>query len=325
MSALAARLGRAPVYARIAAGAVRRLPAAARLLAGSPRPAALVWFGAAPGDDLLLTPVLRALHESGRAPLWVMSRHPGLFAGNPHVARVVPYDDALAAALGLLGVPRLRLRYHEYDAAADRSLAPPEHVIALLARRAGVEGRVRLAPELYLTPEESARGRLAPRQVAIQSTGRGAAMHIANKEWFPERFQEVVRLLGGELTFVQLGSAADPPLEGALDLRGKTSLREAAAILQQSVAFVGLVGFLMHLARAVGTPGVIVYGGREHPSQSGYPENHNLYTPMPCGPCWLWNRCDFGRACMDAVAAGDVAVALVDVVAGRAAAAGGAA
>lgn len=324
MSALRGRLARAPVYARLAAAAARRLPAAARLLAGAPRPAALVWFGAAAGDDLLLTPVLRALYESGRRPLWVMSRHPELFAGNPFVARVVPYDDALAAALGMLGVRRLRLRYHEYDAAQDRSLAPPEHLIALMARRAGVEGRVRLEPELYLTPEESARGRIAPRQVAIHSTGRGAAMPIANKEWFPERFQEVVDLLGDEFAFVQLGAPSDPPLRGAVDLRGKTTLREAAAVIQQSVAFVGLVGFLMHLARAVGTPSVIVYGGREHPSQSGYPENRNLYTPMPCGPCWLWNRCDYGRACMDQIGVGEVAAALLEVARGRLAAAGSA-
>ena len=46
----------------------------------------------------------------------------------------------------------------------------------------------------------------------------------------------------------------------------------------RSLAFVGQVGFLMHLARAVDCRAVIVYGGRETPAQSGYPCNENLYS-----------------------------------------------
>ena len=55
-----------------------------------------------------------------------------------------------------------------------------------------------------------------------------------------------------------------PPLKGALDLRGKTGLREAAAILSNSLVFIGQVGFLMHLARAVDCRSVIVYGGQRN-------------------------------------------------------------
>jgi ADP-heptose:LPS heptosyltransferase len=129
---------------------------------------------------------------------------------------------------------------------------------------------------------------------------------MRNKEWFPERFQAVVDAFNGTLEFVQLGSAADPKIAGAKDLRGQTTMRQSAAILYHARLYLGTVGFLMHLARAVECPSVIVYGGREAPWQSGYGCNINLYTPLPCAPCWRWNTCDFDRKCMATIASQDV-------------------
>jgi len=300
-------------YLRAGADAVVALPRALAHLADAGRPRTLVYFGGSPGDDLLCTPVIDALVASGRGPVWMMSHHPALFTHNPAVTRVLPYDEALAYALSLAGVDRRRLRYHEYDPSDDRSLAPREHIIRLLARRAGVDpdaANVALAPRIYLDEQERSWGRFGDRQIAIQSTTRSAAMPIANKEWFPERFQQVVDALNGEYTLVQLGSAADPALSGVVDLRGKTTIREAAGVLHQSAALVGLVGFIMHLAKAVGTRSVIVYGGREHPSQSGYESNVNLFTPLHCAPCWYWNHSPYGRDCMNRIGAPEVIAAV---------------
>jgi ADP-heptose:LPS heptosyltransferase len=131
-----------------------------------------------------------------------------------------------------------------------------------------------------------------------------------NKEWYPERFQEVVDQLLGEVSFVQLGSKSDPPIKGALDLRGKTSFRESAAILAASRVFIGIEGFPMHLARAVDCRSVIIYGGREDPQILGYACNENLVGAMPCAPCWQRNRCDYDRECMRMIDAEQVVAAV---------------
>jgi len=301
-------------YLRALGGGVTALPRALRHIARAGRPRALVYFGLAPGDDLLCTAVTEALAATGVTPLWMMSNHADLFLNNPTIAHVVPYDDALAYALALLGVRRLRLRYHDYDPVEDRTIAPPEHFIRLMARRAGVQDRVELNPRIHLDASELAFGRLGARQLAIQSTARSARFPIANKEWFPERFQQVVDALRGEFTIVQLGLGSDPPLEGAVDLRGTTK-REAAAVLHHSLAFVGLAGFFMHLAKAAGTRSVIVYGGREDPALSGYAENENLFTAMHCSPCWFWNHSPYGRECMNRIQAADVVAAVRRLVA----------
>ena len=287
--------------ARVAAAAAlqgaRALPRALAEISRHGRPAAIVYFGQAAGDDLMCTAVVDALVDGGTRPVWMMSARPDLFRHNPSIAHVAPYDEGFAYALALLGVRRIRLRYHEYVAAEDRSVAPNEHIIRLMARRAGVEDRVRIAPRLYLDEGELAAGRLAPRQIAIQSSARGAGMPIGNKEWGPARFQAVVDALRDEFTFVQIGLSTDAALTGVVDRRG-TGIRRSAAIVAGSATFVGLVSFFMHVAKAVGTPAVIVYGGREHPTQSGYDENVTRYTPMDCAPCWLWNTCPYDRECM---------------------------
>jgi len=294
-------------YLRAGTAAIGAMPRALAEIAKAGRPRTLVYFGGSPGDDLLCTPVIDALVVSGRGPVWMMSNHRDLFRHNPSVAHVVPCDDALAYALTMLGVRRLRLRYHDYLAADDRSIAPAEHIIRLMARGASLDPpAVALAPRIHLDAAERSWGRFGERQIAIQSSTRSAAMPIANKEWFPDRFQQVVDALGCEFTIVQLGSANDPALAGVVDLRGKTTMREAAAVLLHSSVFIGLVGFLMHLAKAVGTRSVIVYGGREHPSQSGYADNVNLYTDLPCAPCWYWNHSPYSRECMHRIQAADV-------------------
>ncbi len=122
---------------------------------------------------------------------------------------------------------------------------------------------------------------------------------MTNKQWYPQRFQEVVNSLKGEVEFVQIGMANDDKLDGVSnDLRGVTSVREAITAIATADLFVGLIGFYMHAAKAVNTKAIIIYGGREHPLQSGYADNINIFTPLPCSPCWKWNDCDYDRKCM---------------------------
>jgi ADP-heptose:LPS heptosyltransferase len=193
---------------------------------------------------------------------------------------------------------------------SEHPVAPEEHIIVALCRQAGIVGKVTLRPYIRLTASEPDFGRFGDRQVAIMSTGRNARFAIANKEWSIEGFQQVVDSLRKEVSLVQLGTAADPALRGVADLRGRINLRQAAAVLKNSALFVGQVGLLMHLARAVGCRSVIVYGGYEAPWHSGYPCNCNLFTALPCSPCYQPSRCDFNRACMEAITADTVAQAV---------------
>ncbi|GJG87924.1 hypothetical protein tb265_31050 [Gemmatimonadetes bacterium T265] len=274
------------------------------------RPRHLVYFhGYTLGDDLMCTAVLREMRRRRYRGVWMMTRFPALFARNPDVDVVVPHDYRYQRMVNWVGGHDCFAEYTPwYDRAADVSPVPRQHIIALMCEAAGLTGSVALRPYLYLSDAERARGRVAPRQIALHSSGASAQSAMKNKEWFPDRLQAVVDALRGDYTLVQLGAADDPPLDGCVDLRGKTSIRESAAILANSVLFLGQVGLLMHLARAVDRPGVIIYGGRELPWQSGYACNTNLATELWCSPCWRWNACHnpVERLCMRRITVDEV-------------------
>ncbi len=271
----------------------------------------LVYFGGdGVGDELLLSTVLHELRARGGRDLGVMTSQPELFAHSPDVDHLLPVRHDHMAGLRRLGRRVDQLVYIERRLPPDIDVPPPRHLLAEMCRLAAVTGAVSLRPYLNLTEAERSAARRPTPYIVIQSSRRSASLVIANKEWFPERFQVVADVLRRECQVVQIGLASDPLLEGAEDLRGRTSLRECAALLAGAVEFGGLVGLWMHLARAVECPAVIVYGGREHPDQSGYSANRNIFTPVPCAPCWRWNSCDFNRRCMDEITAEQVAAAV---------------
>ncbi|HYF61881.1 MAG TPA: glycosyltransferase family 9 protein [Herpetosiphonaceae bacterium] len=273
------------------------------------QPRALLTFGGGIGDHLLCTGVFRALRERGERRLWMMSNHAGLFRHNPDIDRVVPVHDFFIDLARRAGARYAMLNYTRHIKDEDRDLPPSNHLIVNMCAAYGMDGPVAVRPFLHLTAAERAAGRIAPRQITVQSSIMAAAYPIGTKEWYPARMQEVVSGLRRRHSVIQLGSPDDPPMEGALDYRGKTSLRESAAILSQSLVFISAVGFLMHLARAVDCRSVVVFGGREHPGQSGYGCNENLFSPVPCAPCWLWNSCPYDRMCMQRITAGAVLAA----------------
>lgn len=302
-----------PPVTRPALDYARLAPSAVSSLARHGRPDMLInTVGGGIGDDLLCTAMFRELRRRDQQNFWVMSKHPELFRGNADVSVVVPFLARYDILLKQLGAAVVYPWYTSYNPAYDRDDPIPEqHLISIMCAKAGLTGPITLKPYLSLSEDELERGKLLPRQVGIQSSGLNAKHAMRNKNWFLENYQGVVSLLKDRYDFVQVGSITDAPLEGALDLRGKTTLRETAAVLAGSLAFVGQVGFLMHLARAVDCRSVIVYGGREAPGQSGYPCNANLYSAVSCSPCWRLNTCPYDRMCLQMIGVADVADALV--------------
>lgn len=251
------------------------------------------------GDDLLCTAVLREARRRGR-PLTMMTARPELFAGNADPARLLPIDDDYVAGLRRLGARVIQPYYvghHAHD--PQRDLLPPRHIIAEMCALAGLRGEIALRPYLALSASEIASGRLhQPRQIALHSSGLAAAIPYDAKEWGPARFIALARQLHPHAKLIQLGSAGDPPLPVDTDLRGRTSLRQAAATLAASNLFIGLEGFLAHLARAVDCPSVIVMGGRAPAEIFGYSANLNLTTSPDCSPCARRSGCPHAMKCM---------------------------
>jgi hypothetical protein len=263
-------------------------------------PDIVISFQGGLGDDILCGIVARELRNRGVRRVWQLTNFADLYSADPDFIALHP-DLRLLRFCGILGKRCLELSYPH---------PPPMHLAATMCEAAGIRGHIEVHPKIFLSEKEKLAGKVTlRRQIAIQTSSLGARWPMRNKQWPPERFQTVTNALKNDFDLVQLGALTDPKLSDALDLRGKTTVRQAAAILAASHVFVGLVGGLMHMARAVECRSVIVYGGREHPLQSGYSANENLYWHGPCAPCWRRDDCDFDRICLDEISSDSVIVA----------------
>ncbi len=275
-------------------------------------PDAMLQFGGGIGDELLLTTVAHELkRRDPEMRIWQVSHSAELLFHNGDYDKVFSWDDWQLRYAFLLQSKRKKLAYAVEIIPQKEEVSPSEHILAVLCRQAGITGTVGLRPYLHLTEKEKTKGRLHGTQITLQCLGAESYPTVMlNKLWSVEKFQRVVdgirTLRGNAVKIVQIGGSADPQLQGVIDLRGKTTLRESAALLYQSQCFIGTVGLGMHLARAVDCRSVIIYGGREHSWQSGYPCNENLNSVVDCAPCWKWNDCDYERRCMTMISVDDV-------------------
>ena len=162
----------------------------------------------------------------------------------------------------------------------------------------------------------------------------------ATKQWPAERFAEVLLRLHAETGArgVLAGSAAAAdvgrrigrqtdwrPGAQPIDLSGRTTLKEMAALAAEARAMVTNDSGPMHVAAAVGTPVVAVFGPT-HPDRTGPcgPGHHVLVGKAPCRPCFR-REClyssgpqapstgPYGLACLLTVTAEEVARHLMEV------------
>ncbi|HNZ66043.1 MAG TPA: lipopolysaccharide heptosyltransferase I [Planctomycetota bacterium] len=113
-----------------------------------------------------------------------------------------------------------------------------------------------------------------------------------SKRWPIENFLALTQLLPNE-NFLLLGSKSEQPLEeyfsaqqNTTSLIGKTSLSELAAILQQTKIAICNDSGPMHLAVAVNTPVIALFGPTDSKKTGPYgDQNFVLQANVPCHPC----------------------------------------
>ena len=124
----------------------------------------------------------------------------------------------------------------------------------------------------------------------------------STKSYPPQKWSELVNLLKqefpGHIT-VQLGGLGNGSnIEGIdLNLRGKTTLKEAASLLAASSLHIDTDSGLVHIAVSMGTLCAVLFGptNAAYCSHSRFP-NYIAVTPSLCGNCW-WSTYDWMETC----------------------------
>lgn len=274
---------------------------AALVLPNSPRAALEVWMAriprrigyARPWRSWLLTQAVTARpgqHQMHKRSAAEINRLIHLPAGDCRIAAANAYPAAahhiheyldLAAALG-----------------ADREPLPPRLEISA--------GEMQQAEQTLLSTLRGPTSAAAPDQRPTLLGLSPGAHYGPAKRWPAESFAAVARAVSsrsGNCLWLALGGAGEEKVcsdvarltgGGVVNLAGKTSLRELMALLKLCRVLLTNDSGPMHLAAALGTPVVAVFGSTAPeltgPGLPGDPRHQVFKSSAPCSPC-------FRRAC----------------------------
>jgi FkbM family methyltransferase len=247
--------------------------------------------GYALGDIIALTGAVRELHE----------QYPGAFVTDVETSAEEvwwhnPYITQLHTSAQVIDCNRVSI---------DHTGSRGQHYIGayldLLNAELGTDAKLRrVAGDIHLSAQEkdwySDIWSLCGEEVPFWIVCAGGKFDLPVKWWSLGRYQEVIDHFRGQIQFVQVGNwgSYHPKLEGAIDLRGRTSIRDLIHLMYYAQGVLCGVTSIMHLAAAVPTESgkareaVIVAGAREPDVWEKYPGHRYVSSgqEVSCGNCW---------------------------------------
>ncbi len=253
---------------------------------------------ASPGDIVMLTAAVRDLHGAnpGKFLTDIRTSADAIWENNPFVTKLGEHDR---------DIERIDCHYP----LINRSNQLPRHFVegyhVFLEEKLGVRIPITAHKgDIYISGNErrwfSRIREMAGVDLPFWIIVAGGKTDFTAKWWIDDRWQAVVDAFYGRILFVQCGDTGPshhhPLLRNAVDLRGKTDIRQLIRLVYHCQGIVCPVTFAMHLAAAVpmksapplNRPCVVIAGGREPTAWEMYP-NHRFLNTNGCLPC-----CDNG-------------------------------
>jgi len=258
------------------------------------------------GDNICTTPIIRAIHQKyDNYEITLIASYSEIFKNNPYIDNIIQSGTREARNLirHKLDYP---IRYRMVD---DIMNEEDTQRNIFLARKFGLDISS-INNEIYLLPMEIewAKNFITNYKPAILL--QSSSCKLGGKQWAKDKWEELIKRLDC-YDFLLVGSYTDTLIKGAVDLRGKTTLREAISLLSVSNLFVGIDSFLNHATNALGTKGVVLFGS-SNPNMWGYKENINIYSKIECSPCFSEKsrECTSDNLCMKGISVNEVEAAI---------------
>jgi ADP-heptose:LPS heptosyltransferase len=185
-------------------------------------------------------------------------------------------------------------------------------------------------PRIHITAQDRARARELLQQEGISAASPLVTMHLGGdgfdgrKRWAPERFAAVanslierhnahILFIGGEEDIKRSTDASALLDRNGHVLAGRSSLKVTAALIERSMLYIGNDSAPLHIAGAVGTPAVGIFGPSDWvefaPTSAKGPTPRVVHSNLACSPCfrfvgndplWRVNTCH-SFACLNAI------------------------
>jgi heptosyltransferase-1 len=146
------------------------------------------------------------------------------------------------------------------------------------------------------------------------------------KHWFDERWAELAAGLKNSsgLPAAILGGPGDVPgsrrieelSEGLVrNLAGRTTIKQAAAIIERASLVVGVDTGLTHMGYALKIPTIALFGATRPYLDTDWMPGKVLYHPRECSPCRRNPTCEKDYTCMKAISTDEVLSAAASLLA----------
>lgn len=171
-----------------------------------------------------------------------------------------------------------------------------------------IDSSLNVSPDRRDAARESLNEKLGDASGPVVAFGPGSTNSLA-KRWPAASFAALADLLASNANarIVLMGSAGEADVSAAVgnaaktkpvDLTGATDLAEATAILSAVDLFVSNDMGLAHIAAAVGTPTIVIFGPTNEATTRPLGENVAIVRePVECSPCML-RMCPIDHRCM---------------------------
>ncbi len=307
------------------------------------------------GDAVLVLPALNILHGCfSKSSIYILAerRNAGIFECIPYIRRVFLYDRNLELYWAMKRDYDLVIdteQWHRLSAVvAYLTRAPMKigfstnerrglftHLIAyshkdyeifsFLKLFEPLVGKVKIDLEKPFFPFINTKLRL-DKDTTWVAIFPGAS--IKERRWPKERFKEIVRWLNKKgIKVILVGGMEDKKLADFiiednklnLNLIGQLSLQQTASVLSQVKLLLTTDSGIMHLAIAVGTPVVALFGpGIEDKWAPRDKKSIVINKHFPCSPCTQFGYtppCPYNARCMQEISKNEVKEAIYEILA----------
>lgn len=208
------------------------------------------------GDVLVSTGVVSSLRKKFPEHIIIFATDPrymDLLRSNPDIDKTIGFEQ------WMMDVPFLEGIFDEvYTPNLAIQLTTSNWVHSGKGRKLGDEMAAQCQVEFgdYRVNVQEMSG--LPEKFVAFHPGSGQGQHEARNY---RHWRKVIHnLTKSGITVVTVGQEGDIHFEGSVDLRGKTTYSQLAGVIQKASCLVGIDSVTMHMAAALGTPHVAIFG-----------------------------------------------------------------
>jgi ADP-heptose:LPS heptosyltransferase len=241
----------------------------------------------------MLSTVAREIKKRNKnAYIHVITGLPKIFERNPDINKVSPEPQGPDKEIG-----NHLIRY-------ENKFPWKRHILYDCAECVDIKDEIEL--RTYIFPDENdflwAKSMINNINKKIILINRKAGPRTDKKNWPDQYWNTLVPRLTENFFVIELGTnKSDGPQESItnyLNLNGKTTIHQTAALMSMAHLLICPVTGLLHLASAYNLKTLCILGGSEPEAGTKYANTHYLTNRPSCADCYEKGPCGFDFVCL---------------------------